>query len=140
MHTNFWCSVMEETDGVPEANTKDTPPKTENIEMEATTTTTTTVRKKRPLEDKICRVCGDKAVAHNFDVITCESCKAFFRRNAFKRDEVRNTRQTNTQITSLKSSQHVSSLFCNMYFTPVSKSTKITIKCWSTSGTSVYKR
>ncbi|KAK7508621.1 hypothetical protein BaRGS_00000187, partial [Batillaria attramentaria] len=47
------------------------------------------VRKKRPLEDKICRVCGDKALAHNFDVITCESCKAFFRRNALRREELR---------------------------------------------------
>ena len=45
-------------------------------------------RKKRSVEDKICRVCGDKALAHNFDVITCESCKAFFRRNALKREEV----------------------------------------------------
>ena len=44
-----------------------------------------TMRKKhRLLGDRICRVCGDKAVAHNFDVITCESCKTFFRRNARK--------------------------------------------------------
>lgn len=47
------------------------------------------LRKKRSLDDKICRICGDKALAHNFDVITCESCKAFFRRNALKREEVR---------------------------------------------------
>lgn len=33
---------------------------------------------------KICRVCGDKAYSYNFNVITCESCKAFFRRNANK--------------------------------------------------------
>ena len=46
------------------------------------------LRKKRSLDDKICRICGDKALAHNFDVITCESCKAFFRRNALKREEV----------------------------------------------------
>ncbi|KAL8616587.1 hypothetical protein ACOMHN_036619 [Nucella lapillus] len=40
-------------------------------------------QRKRPREDeKICLVCGDKALAHNFDAITCESCKAFFRRNA----------------------------------------------------------
>ncbi len=31
-----------------------------------------------------CAVCGDKALGHNFDAITCESCKAFFRRNATK--------------------------------------------------------
>lgn len=40
--------------------------------------------KKRVNGKKICLVCGDKALAHNFDVITCESCKAFFRRNAQK--------------------------------------------------------
>ena len=45
-----------------------------------------TVRKKHRMAagERICRVCGDKAVAHNFDVITCESCKTFFRRNARK--------------------------------------------------------
>ena len=33
---------------------------------------------------KQCRVCGDRAVNHNFGQLTCESCKAFFRRNAHK--------------------------------------------------------
>jgi hypothetical protein len=32
----------------------------------------------------VCGVCGDKALGYNFDAITCESCKAFFRRNALK--------------------------------------------------------
>lgn len=31
---------------------------------------------------KICAVCGDRALSCNFGAITCESCKAFFRRNA----------------------------------------------------------
>lgn len=31
-----------------------------------------------------CVVCESKANGYNFDAITCESCKAFFRRNAFK--------------------------------------------------------
>lgn len=31
-----------------------------------------------------CVVCGAPANGYNFDAITCESCKAFFRRNAFK--------------------------------------------------------
>ncbi|XP_055336630.1 nuclear hormone receptor HR96-like [Paramacrobiotus metropolitanus] len=31
---------------------------------------------------KTCRVCGDVALNMNFGAITCESCKAFFRRNA----------------------------------------------------------
>src|SRR6218665_60886 len=35
-------------------------------------------------EAKVCGVCGDKALGYNFDAITCESCKAFFRRNAPK--------------------------------------------------------
>lgn len=35
-------------------------------------------------ENKVCRVCGDKALSINFNVVTCESCKAFFRRNALK--------------------------------------------------------
>jgi hypothetical protein len=35
-----------------------------------------------------CVVCGATANGYNFDVISCESCKAFFRRNAFK-DPVR---------------------------------------------------
>lgn len=42
---------------------------------------------KRSKEDKICLVCGDKALGYNFNAITCESCKAFFRRNALKSDQ-----------------------------------------------------
>ncbi|KAL8558887.1 hypothetical protein ACOMHN_054318 [Nucella lapillus] len=64
----------------------------EEVTKAARVTTTSLVgpqRKKRPLEDKICKICGDKALAHNFDVITCESCKAFFRRNALKWEELR---------------------------------------------------
>src|SRR6266487_2067738 len=34
---------------------------------------------------KFCRVCGDLAITINFDVLTCESCKAFFRRNALSK-------------------------------------------------------
>lgn len=33
---------------------------------------------------KSCVVCSDRAVNNNFGQITCESCKAFFRRNAHK--------------------------------------------------------
>ena len=35
-------------------------------------------------ERKVCEVCGDAALGHNFGTVTCESCKAFFRRNAFR--------------------------------------------------------
>lgn len=31
---------------------------------------------------KLCGVCGDRALGYNFSAVTCESCKAFFRRNA----------------------------------------------------------
>jgi ribosomal protein L37E len=34
--------------------------------------------------NKLCNVCGDKALGYNFNALTCESCKAFFRRNALK--------------------------------------------------------
>lgn len=40
-------------------------------------------RTKRRLHGQmVCWVCGDRAVAHNFGALTCETCKAFFRRNA----------------------------------------------------------
>ena len=32
----------------------------------------------------ICSICEAPAHGYNFDAITCESCKAFFRRNALK--------------------------------------------------------
>ena len=41
-------------------------------------------RMRKNKEDKICGVCGDRALGYNFDAISCESCKAFFRRNAPK--------------------------------------------------------
>lgn len=39
---------------------------------------------KRAKGELICVVCGAAANGYNFDAITCESCKAFFRRNAFR--------------------------------------------------------
>lgn len=44
-------------------------------------------RRYRP--QKYCAVCGDKAIACNFNAVTCESCKAFFRRNAFKEQRLK---------------------------------------------------
>ena len=34
----------------------------------------------------ICTICDGLAHGYNFDTITCESCKAFFRRNALRPD------------------------------------------------------
>jgi len=41
-------------------------------------------QRKTVRDEKICGVCGDRALSYNFDAISCESCKAFFRRNAPK--------------------------------------------------------
>ena len=41
--------------------------------------------KKRSKDERVCTVCGDKALGYNFNAMTCESCKAFFRRNALKK-------------------------------------------------------
>ena len=40
-----------------------------------------------------CGVCGAPATGYNFDQITCESCKIFFRRNAL-RNMVRDIHET----------------------------------------------
>ncbi|XP_052821691.1 nuclear hormone receptor family member nhr-48 isoform X4 [Octopus bimaculoides] len=42
------------------------------------------IKSRKNKEDKYCGVCGDRALGYNFDAISCESCKAFFRRNAPK--------------------------------------------------------
>ena len=41
-------------------------------------------QKRRDDGTKVCGVCADKAFGVNFEAICCESCKAFFRRNALK--------------------------------------------------------
>lgn len=40
-------------------------------------------------DTKVCGVCGDKALGYNFGAVTCESCKAFFRRNALTQKDFR---------------------------------------------------
>ncbi|KAK6746975.1 hypothetical protein RB195_000306 [Necator americanus] len=54
------------------------------------------------LEDaqRTCKVCGDRANGYNFGVLTCESCKAFFRRNAVKEEEIKCPFSGNCGITS----------------------------------------
>ena len=46
--------------------------------------TTANNNKNGEKSNKVCAVCGDKALGYNFNAVTCESCKAFFRRNALK--------------------------------------------------------
>lgn len=56
---------------------------------------------KRSKDISPCYVCGAKAHGYNFDQITCESCKAFFRRNALKSmDKFRCRNNNNCVITS----------------------------------------
>ncbi|CAG2169272.1 unnamed protein product [Oppiella nova] len=35
-----------------------------------------------------CVICNDRAKGYNFNVLSCVSCKAFFRRNAFREDSL----------------------------------------------------
>ncbi|KAL8598363.1 hypothetical protein ACOMHN_047684 [Nucella lapillus] len=44
--------------------------------------------KRRVRGHRVCGVCGDLALCHNFGAVTCETCKAFFRRNANKQKEL----------------------------------------------------
>ncbi|CAB3258612.1 unnamed protein product [Arctia plantaginis] len=59
------------------------------------------VQKKEILSSlqKICLVCGDKALGYNFNAISCESCKAFFRRNALTSKEFKCPFTNNCVIT-----------------------------------------
>lgn len=50
----------------------------------SSSTTGASASSKRQKDISPCYVCGAKAHGYNFDQITCESCKAFFRRNALK--------------------------------------------------------
>jgi hypothetical protein len=72
-----------------------------SVTSTSSTTTTNNQPSKRPKDISPCYVCGAKAHGYNFDqsiflknsikfyliyliLVTCESCKAFFRRNALK--------------------------------------------------------
>ena len=45
---------------------------------------TSTKNTNRDKKQKVCQICGDSALGFNFGAVSCESCKAFFRRNAAK--------------------------------------------------------
>ena len=62
----------------PNSNLCDSPTSS-NSSLALPASTATNTETKMP---KICAVCGDKALGYNFGAMTCESCKAFFRRNA----------------------------------------------------------
>lgn len=52
-----------------------------------------------PNLQKICLVCGDRALGYNFNALSCESCKAFFRRNALASKEFKCPFTNNCEIT-----------------------------------------
>ncbi|KJH40080.1 zinc finger, C4 type [Dictyocaulus viviparus] len=45
-------------------------------------------------------VCGDRANGYNFGVLTCESCKLFFRLNAVREEEIKCPFSNRCDITS----------------------------------------
>lgn len=56
---------------------------------------------KSKIETKICGVCGDKALGHNFNALSCESCKAFFRRNALTQKNFKCPFNNQCEITTI---------------------------------------
>lgn len=60
---------------------------------------------RKKLEGLICSVCEGPAHGYNFDTITCESCKAFFRRNALRIDKKFKCRSGNGQCAITVSSR-----------------------------------
>lgn len=53
------------------------------------------------MELKLCGVCGDKALGHNFNALSCESCKAFFRRNALSQKSLKCPFNNQCEITTI---------------------------------------
>ncbi|CAF3516543.1 unnamed protein product [Adineta steineri] len=55
----------------------------------------------------VCAICGAPALGYNFDAISCESCKSFFRRNALKDPPLKCPQQGSCEIT-FESRRHCS--------------------------------
>lgn len=56
---------------------------------------------KSKMDMKVCGVCGDKALGHNFNALSCESCKAFFRRNALTQKNLKCPFNNQCEITTI---------------------------------------
>nr|QXL99752.1 nuclear hormone receptor HR96 [Tribolium castaneum] len=56
---------------------------------------------KSKVDTKVCGVCGDKALGYNFNAVTCESCKAFFRRNALVQKQFKCPFNDQCEITTI---------------------------------------
>ncbi|CAG2099953.1 unnamed protein product [Medioppia subpectinata] len=57
---------------------------------------------KSRLRQLICAVCGDNARGYNFNVMSCVSCKTFFKRNAITNKEFKCNYNNNCEINALK--------------------------------------
>ncbi|CAF1068145.1 unnamed protein product [Adineta steineri] len=61
----------------------------------------------------ICVICGSSATGRNFGVISCESCKLFFRRNALKNQATLSCRYKNTCTVTLETRRRCSACRLN---------------------------
>lgn len=74
----------------------------ENCDKKVESSPPSGVKKDIPASlQKICLVCGDRALGYNFNAISCESCKAFFRRNALTSKEFKCPFTNNCDITTV---------------------------------------
>ncbi|XP_021363677.1 nuclear hormone receptor HR96-like isoform X1 [Mizuhopecten yessoensis] len=67
-------------------------------DKEGSLTSSPVKKYKKFKHEKYCLVCGDRALGYNFNAVTCESCKAFFRRNALKDQSLKCLFQGNCSI------------------------------------------
>ncbi|CAD6194157.1 unnamed protein product [Caenorhabditis auriculariae] len=54
----------------------------------------------KEFEGRICVICADRASGYNFGILTCESCKAFFRRNALRVESIKCPFSNSCEITA----------------------------------------